>query len=376
MATALLSLVLDRVAIRLRLEHDPRHERRALAHGGGHALTHAGPLAPGAARELVIALGRRFAAAAPTAGSLDHAIATLAALVDELAPTAHLERTLTAAHALPRWPSSLRTGAPRTGALWPFDAELIGLARGLRRIVKRECFDDAAERADRAWLEAHGVTVARVGPTDPDGRRVLLGALDPRALDDGIGGAEHALRQRDEPGAARALGAQLGYPRCCVDAFVGAAGRDDLALLAALLPPPAAPPAPPWTQWLNAPVALISHAPCALTCAPTIALARALLDGLEAAYPGFAGRWLDLAARVHVIDSRGRGLALRGRGDLATGFAIDDAIAFAVPARADLADVAAPVPEAVGRIVRVDPAAALDGPELIAMVGADHTGPT
>ncbi len=369
MAIAVLQLEHDGAHVSLRLEDDPRRERRALAHGGGFALSHGGELAPGPMRDLVIAIGRAFAGRA--ALDLDDAIAALQAIA--VAAGARLTRARLApgGRALPRWPSNLRTGAPHmaAGSIWPFDPELAGLRLGARRVAKRECFDDDSERADRAWLEASGATVARAGEIDPDGRRVLLAAMDPAALGDGLVLAEAALQARDRDLPARALGAALGYPPCCVDAFLAADGRDDLSLLA-LLPPIDAPPAPPWTQWLNAPLALISHTPCTLTCEPTIALARALCAELDQMSPGFAAAWRDLAARFQVVDHRGRGLAIRGEGALATGVVIAHALALAP----DPAGVAArELPELVGRTVRVGDDD-LDGPMLVAALGADHTG--
>lgn len=370
MAVAVLRLAHAGVQVSLRLEDDPRRERRALAHGGGFALSHAGQLAPGPTRELVIAIGRGFAGHG--ALDLDDAIAALQAIAIAIDPQARLTRARVApgGRALPRWSSRLRTGAPRLtdGSIWPFDAEMAGLRLGARRIAKRECFDDDAEAADRAWLVAQGAVVARVGAIDPDGRRVLLAALDPAALDDGAL-AEAALRGRDREGPARALGAVLGYPPCCVDAFIAAEGRDDLSLLS-LLPADAA-PAPPWTQWLNAPLALISHTPCTLTCGPTIALAQALCAELDRASPGFSSAWRALAARFQIVDHRGRGLAIRGRGSLASGVVIDHALALE-PDPAGV--VARELPELTGCTVRVGDELDPDGPTRTAALGADHTG--
>ncbi len=388
----ILELMLDGAAVTLRLERDLRQERRALVHVGGYALSHAGTLEAGAMRELVVAIARRSADTdtdtdtgtgtvtdtvtgtdtvtdtvtdtdTDTAAAAAAVVARLGRIVARLAPSARLAIVARALPAPPRWPSRLRTGAPRLDSLWPFDAELAGLRLGLRRLVKREAFDDDAEAADRAWLAAAGVATIRVGPIDPDGRRVLLGALDPRAVTDELRDAEARLRRSDDADAARTLGAALGYPPCCVDRFVAGA-RDDRSLIAARAADPDAPPASPLIQWLNQPLALISHVPCGLTCAPTIAVAAALLDALDRGTPGFAARWTALAARLQVIDQRGRGLALRGVGSLRDGFRIDHAVVFAVPHHADLAGLMRDAPDAIGRT--------LHAADVVA--SADHRG--
>ena len=374
-ARMILELAHDGAVVRLRLEADPRGEQRALVHAGGYALSHAGALAPGPLRELVLAAAKQLAARAaePVTVTVTESVTVvdesrpaasiigqLRRIVGALAPTAQLTLVRAGQPAPPRWPSSLRTGAPGPGQLWPFDAELAGLRLGLRRIVKREAFDDEAEAADRAWLAAAGVATARVGPVDPDGRRVLLGSLAP--LVPSLAAAELALRGSDDADPAGALGDALGYPPCCIARFV-AGGRDDRSILVERAPD-ALGPASPLSLWLNPPLALISHVPCSLHCAPTVGLAAALLDELDRASPGFAVRWTELAARLHVIDERGRGLALAGDGNLATGFRIAHAVAFAVPTRADLTDLVAPRPDAVGRT--------LYAADVIA--SADHRG--
>jgi hypothetical protein len=181
---------------------------------------------------------------------------------------------------------------------------------------------------------------------------------DETALTPALGDAEAALRRGPDADAARVLGAALGYPPCCVDAFVAATGHDDRALVAGL---DGATRASPLTVWLNQPLALVSHVPCTLACAATRDLAAEILDELEAGTPGFAAAWRALAARLHVLDHRGRGLALVGDGALATGFTITDAVAFAPDLDDALGSIAAPLPDAVGRtITAADVVAAAD----------------
>lgn len=320
--------------VTLRLELDGERRQRALVHFDGMALSHAGPLGP--LRELVLALAARLREPfTPTADALP--IQRVTAIVAALAPDATLVARPAAA-TLPRWPSTLRTGAAPADRLWPFDAELAGLRLGLRRAVKRECFDDASEDADRTWLASQGVPTERVGPVEPDGRRVLLGG----EVTDALRAAELRLRGGADDDAAAALGAALGYPPCCVERFLRG-GRDDVTILAAHAGETG--PASPYTQWINAPLALISHVPCSVRCEPSRQLGAAILAALDAARPGFADRWRPLAARLQVVDGRGHGLALAGDGDLATGFRITDAVRFSIDA------IMSPVPDAVGRVL-------------------------
>ncbi len=351
--SARIELAVAGARIALTVEADPTATRRALVHAGGCAVAHVGALPAGPIGAQVVALVR---------GLVDAPVDTPDALVARLiarARAAGLAATIVTAPTLPRWSSRLRTGQPVLArGLWPFDPELAGLRRGLRRVLKRECFTDDAAAADRAWLNAAGLTVVGIGTVEPDGRRVMFATDDETALTPALGDAEAALRRGPDADAARVLGAALGYPPCCVDAFVAATGHDDRALVAGL---DGATRASPLTVWLNQPLALVSHVPCTLACAATRDLAAEILDELETGTPGFAAAWRALAARLHVLDHRGRGLALVGDGALATGFTITDAVAFAPDLDDALGSIAAPLPDAVGRtITAADVVAAAD----------------
>jgi hypothetical protein len=355
-------LAVDDARLVLALERDPAASRRAWLRAAGHAIVHLGPLPPALdalARAIARALGGL--PPLPTAALAER---IRGAALDH-APTARV--AIATSPALPVWSSRLRTGRPPlrdgrlAGSLWPFDAELLGLLGGHRALVKRECFTDAAEADDRAWLAAAGVALTRVGPVEPDGRRVLLGGLAPGAVTAELVDAELAVRRGHDAAAARTLGRALGYPACCVEAFVDADGHDDRALHARLAPGAPRPAASPLTVWLDQPLALVSHVPCDLDCAPTRTLAGALLLELDRATPGFAAAWGALAARVHVLDHRGRGLALAGTGDLARGLTITDAVAFVPAADDTLGPIAIDVPDAIGRtITAADVVAAAD----------------
>ncbi len=287
-------------ALELELEEDPGGARPAFARVAGWAL------------------GYRGEVPAPMRAGLDALPGLLAARLGDDPGSALSEAALAAwpgasielaSGGLPRWPSSLRIGPPLAGDLWPFDAETVGLERGLRRLVKREQFTPEAATRDAAWLRARGFAVSDPGAPDADGRRVIFAARDAASLAEAEA-LERQLRRGDgaSADAGRRLGEALGYPACCIEAYARVPARDDRGLAEALLPPLGR-SFSPLTVWLLAPLGIVSHTPCALDCPATLTLARALLGGLEAEAPGFEARWRDLAARVHLVSER-RALAL------------------------------------------------------------------
>jgi hypothetical protein len=235
--------------------------------------------------------------------------------------TVEILPTLPSGVAPPRWPLRVRTGGP--GTPWPFDPELAALELGLRRALKREAFDEDEARADLAWLTRHGLAVRRVGAIDRDGRRSMLAAREESALD-----ALEALElsaQRGEASAVAELGAWLGYPPCCVDAFAALGPRDDALSFALRLADPREGPLPPELLVLSSGLALVSHLPCDPRCGPTLVQARAVRAALAARSALFDDAWHALAARVHVIDAAGRTLALAAD-DVPGGFLVRDAV--------------------------------------------------
>ena len=260
----------------LRLDPDPTHTRRAFAHVGGWALSHYGP-STDALREL----GRRLEG--QTGGALDVLTQLGAVLV----------RTFPVEPRLPRWSEVHRIGEP--SPLLPFDPELVGLQLGTRRIAKRDELDEASAEAVTSWWRANGLETRRVD-------HCVFAARRPADLDE----AEHwqGALTADERAASRALGERLGYPPCCVDAYLALDANDDVALACQLLPHDDD-PASPLTLWLHAPLALVSHAPCSLRCEPTRQLARTLLEALNERHRGFAAQWMRAARRVHAFDADG-----------------------------------------------------------------------
>ena len=230
-------------------------------------------------------------------------------------------------------------GAPLQHANWradahgisvrPWDIELTALAAALRTIVKLDRVPPELVESLRQTAAQRGLWVEVVAPqggvaegTDPAGSVTLVVGREASALAQARDLEALLLGRGDVPGArtaTREMGALLGYPPCCVDRFARVAEQNDTTLAWALLPGVPHAPAPPLTQWLQPGLALLSHAPCDLHCAPSIALGERLLQAVEATQPGFATRWRSLAARLQVVDRHGTHMALAVDGRRETG---------------------------------------------------------
>lgn len=186
----------------------------------------------------------------------------------------------------PAWPEELRLGFPSSGALWPADFELLGLWLGTRRVVKRDSLTTDAKHARIAWWRSSGLAVAEV-------EGVVLGALDEVTLGEAVA-AQRALAT-EEDAASGYFGDALGYPPCCVRAYLTLGARDDAAMLDARLGVEAGPPE---NGFLIGPLAVISHTPCSAHCQGSVLLARRLLGAMDARSPGFEARWRRVATGV------------------------------------------------------------------------------
>jgi hypothetical protein len=289
---AVWSCVLDAgdESIELTFTPDSDARTRALAHGGGWAFSYRGQTLGDGVRLAVLTIADRLRA---SSGAL-----TRAELI-ELVCGASAGATLRTAHLkpaapMPTWPQWVRIG--RSDGLFPNDLELIALRAGLRRLVKREGHvHDELER-DVAWLTSQALFtgLARAPTGDP----VLFAAAERAIVDEAM---EHE-RSITTSESVRWLGAALGYPACCVDAFLTRESRDDLTLTRMGTPPIGARALPPELLWVIGPLALFSHAPCTHSCAATHALAKRTLDELPRERNAL---WRPLAARVHGIDDTG-----------------------------------------------------------------------
>lgn len=199
----------------------------------------------------------------------------------------------------------------------PWDIELTAIEAGLRQVVKLDRVPDDFVDVLRQEATQRGLFLEIVAPpvSDVHGATTLLLSNDPAALAEAGDLERQLIRRGGDQGPAAAMGELLGYPSCCVRRFARVVEHNDTTLAWALLPEPHT-PAKPFTQWLQPGLALLSHSPCGLDCAASIALGRKLLDALEAREGGMAARWRSLATRVQAVDQRGNRVALAVEGPL------------------------------------------------------------
>jgi hypothetical protein len=182
---------------------------------------------------------------------------------------------------------------PSQGPRRRVDVELVALLAGLKPAVRLSAAAGPDASAAAARLERAGAHVVRARgfiPSEGRPRELLWAALDPRVA------AE--LREAEEPTLAepcllsrpelaarlRRTGELLGYPGCCVEAFVRRSGEElDVAPGLAEIYRAAR------AAWVERPeallntllrplrVQLVSHEPCRFDCAPSRAYALACL---------------------------------------------------------------------------------------------------
>jgi hypothetical protein len=318
-------------AVTLRLEPDREAATSAWVRAGGWALSHLDHDPSPAIRARLSALGRAFAACGSVARAVEETFR---------GATLRTKRRVDVDQRAPRWPLRLRSGAPDAarlphGSIWPFDAETTAMRLGLRRLVLREWLHEGDADADARWLEDDGLVVERVRDRPESGPVALFAAHDRAILVE----AREAHRAACTPDArwadgVRWMGDALGYPPCCVDAFVRARSRDDVAMFADLLPPIDDPPSSPLVGWLVGATQVVSHAPCSSSCAPSRAIASRTLAEIDRRHEGFAAAWERIAKRVHAIDATGRCFAFDAEGSLAEGARVTHAMEL-VPPRDD-----------------------------------------
>jgi hypothetical protein len=221
----------------------------------------------------------------------------------------------------------------------PRRIDLVALAEGARPVAK---FEDlaagvAAKLVQR--LEASGLRVVRVGPyskrfdvsvSREQGGGALYTVIASRGAE--AQAVAEAERDRSSEGARRA-GLALGYPPCCVEAFVAvertpaaeAEGINEAAIRATVgLDGPI-----PWEMNTLSQMSPVGFTPCRADCPEALAFARRLIDALGRVDP--EGR--DVVERVlrrpilffryplfHVLDGEpipGEARAVRYRSALA-----------------------------------------------------------
>lgn len=210
-------------------------------------------------------------------------------------------------------------------------AEEIALAAGLRPLI-RQLLDSRSLALAQARFEklgfATGVAPRVYGPTRdgwddtpdaldidaPGARRALFIGRDRARIDDAIA---CDLAKTDE--ADRDLGRLLGYPRCCVEAFVATSRHRLNTDLYAAAAARTGPSGKPRLNELDLAVFhFISWAPCAFDCALSSAYADAVAARIAPRWPAFLAKIDDAldAHRLVVLDEVQ--LSLRGAFDGAT----------------------------------------------------------
>lgn len=196
-----------------------------------------------------------------------------------------------------------------------------------RMVVSRSDMDRQV-----GWLEGLGLGVRVVapdetpedsdaGPGDPSAGRmphVFFSRSQERAdeaaaLERAFVSAEQGAKPLGAHVFARAMGRLLGYPDCCIEAFVEAgpaASTSDL-LRAALRRSGG-------FDWrLNcldprSPLTLVPHVPCAFDCRPSAALAQKVADSLDGIFPFLGGTARQLLGRPVLFLDADRCVAFTG----------------------------------------------------------------
>ncbi len=216
-------------------------------------------------------------------------------------------------------PNSRGLDGGRT-SLRPWDIELTAIEAELRRAVKLDRLPPAYVDEIRANVLRRGLLVDVVSPSEPtpDGAVTMIVARDRPTLSTACE-LERALLVRGGAqvvnDASAKMGELLGYPSCCTARFSRVLEHNDTNLAWALLPARGE-PVSPITQWLQPGLALLSHSPCALSCAASLDLGGRLLDAIDDKEPGLAERWRGVATRVQVVDRYGNRVAVAVEGSL------------------------------------------------------------
>lgn len=243
-----------------------------------------------------------------TGAALAAAAARLAALPDNAPADAWLAALGLVA------PPARADDPPRPIARWQPPSlgrsiEAWGLAAGLREVA---FVTVAPDRVDAALAQFPGAHVERRE------RRVAIGVQDRWRDDRALGAPQVELFIAHDPALARRaaalqaddptrhaaeLGALLGYPPCCVAAFIAQRARHDNSLNRYLIAARTTAPGPwPW-QLNELALRLIAFYPCRYDCARALAIADQTLATIAAASPALPAELARLlAATVVYVD--------------------------------------------------------------------------
>lgn len=373
-------LNVDGSEVEVSLVPDPTSESPALAHGAGMALSHRGKLPDGPQRDAVLLLGKvlralpagldsegvrsRLSRAVADQGTLHWNVAV--AEPDTPEPDTPEPTPPPVAPQI-----SMRRERGTTHNLWGFDSELALLRVGQRSLIKREHvpLKDASAVAEEftrggyhtAWLQTDETSGIVFVSRDPS---VCVEAVEWKT--------RWTKSEHDRAGRILAqawLGTALGYPACCVQRFTELDGHDDGSLARALLPRGEYEPASPYSQWTSQ-VSLLSHSPCSLDCAASIAVgATAAAEIGPPGSPGLAV-WRDLAQRVHMLLPGGEAIAIKTNdAPLRSALVVEASQVREIDGQAALHHFH----ELVGQELRVEDEQLVVGP-YVASVFADHRG--
>lgn len=227
------------------------------------------------------------------------------------------------------------------------DREALELRAALRDLLRRELPtpDDAA--AVQASLERQGLRTRRVASRSlgvTGAARVFVFAARDGAVLDVAERLDAAMEAAPAPRAEamRQLGILLGYPACCVEAFVRAPDQDDAANVARLAAASAhanvqkcegsatSQPLAPEQNWAVVPLRPFSYLPCQPDCPATLSLARKSLAAVAEVRPDHAAAVRRLLSGIVLAWSFERFALLPGaRGAGPDAVAYDEVVGYA-----------------------------------------------
>ncbi len=117
---------------------------------------------------------------------------------------------------------------------------------------------------------------------------------------------------KPDPEHTRRMGRLLGYPDCCVEAFLELENRDDGVLARRLFYDSASVPDPRLFRLPRGSASLLLHTPCRLDCEASNRIARAVMDAARNIAPEYARLVDDLARLPVLFFSENRYLRLSG----------------------------------------------------------------
>jgi len=202
------------------------------------------------------------------------------------------------------------------------NSELLQLEAGLRTVIKRERIPVDRVAAEASFFEGRGL-VAHYDPTwqyggsahdlvdtRGTGHTSLFVARERAPAEEAMALSRDEAGAGPRPDASGRIGELLGYPRCCIDAWL--AGLNS----------PTSPRGPagiyldawqrttgrfdPRLNRLGSGLQAISHRPCRYDCGPSIELADRTLEVMEGAGTGLRDRFLADATQAVVVWSGDR----------------------------------------------------------------------